>query len=529
MPWMWTPPNLPPVVPAQTAPPRQGPSFEDELQVTGKVQEIDPVRMIVTYTDGVAAKYGPTIVFADRLEIHHAENDRYAIARGNVRVEDPEGELTAESFVVWYGPKKGPDGQLAVADRVHVVIGGMSAKAEIAVIKPHRWEFLNVEATNCRRPVPLFVLKSRRVVIEPGKEGTLYRPRLEVLGQDLGNLPNRQFSLDRRSPGLQLPAVSFKRGAGLGVSWKSGFLVDDQSIVLADFSSFPRDYPSYSATYAHSFLPADLTNAKITARSELLERFSWSYFDSIRVGSIERTQSFTNKLRSSVTVQSVWNTGSSARNRSEDFSKALDVAYERSGPVGGVGLNWQARVQSIRRGSDPFVERALGSLTVQAPSTKLAQGLASDVRADFFGIAGEKNVFGWARGQAGLIYQPIPQLRLGAAYVLASEAGTPDFVADRLVSKRAVHLRTDLDLGPTKLGYLAKYDFDKGKWYDTEFSISQVIGCLEPFIVRRTFPSDYAFGVRFRMDDFLGILERRKQTRTKPVTRQTISGAPAGS
>ncbi len=524
MPWYWTPPILTPSLPARPATiSRQVPDFGDEIVVTGKVQEIDPVNLVVTYTDGVAAKYGPTVVFADRLEIHHADSAKFAIAKGNVRLEDPEGRIEAESLTLWYGPSRGPDGQLAVADRVKVEIGGMTGFAESAVIKPDRWEFLNVEATNCKRPIPLFLLKSRRVVIQPGKSGTLYRPRLQILGADLGNLPNRHFSLDRRNPGLQLPAVSFKRGAGLGISWASGFLLDDQSILTADFSSFPKDYPSYSATYAHSFLPTDISNTKIVARSDLLERFSWSYFDNIRVGSITSTRSFTNKLRNSATVQSVWNTGSSARERSEDFSKAIDIAYERSGPVGQLGINWQVRAQSIRRSDEDFIERGVASVTVQAPSISLGRGLETDVRTDFYGVGSENGGFGWARAHAGLIYQPIPQWRVGAAFIHAAEGGKADFVADRLVSKRAAHIRTDFDLGPTKISYLAKFDFDKGSWYDQEYMISQVVGCLEPFLIRRQFPNDYALGVRFRLDDFLGLLERRKQVRTKPVPQQ-ISG-----
>jgi len=117
-------------------------------------------------------------------------------------------------------------------------------------------------------------------------------------------------------------------------------------------------------------------------------------------------------------------------------------------------------------------------------------------------------------------------LALGAAYVAASEAGRPDFLADRLVSKHAVHLRADLNLGPTKISYLAKFDNDRNKWYDREYSISQVVGCIEPYVVKREFPNDYAVGIRLRLGDFLGILQRREQVRTKPVPLQTISRLP---
>lgn len=523
MAFAWTLPPLPPSLPVQAT--TQKPSLPDELQVTGKVQEIDPVRSILTYTDGVAARYGPTLIFADRLEIHNAPEDQYAIARGNVRIEDPEGLVKAQSAVIWFGPQRGPDGQIAVADHVEVDLAGVRVKAESVSIRPERWEFLNVEGTNCLRPIPLYTVRSKKVVIIPGKSGTAQNPRIKILGKDIGSIPTRRFSLDKRAPGLEMPSLSFD-GKRLGVRWRSGLLINDQSLLLGSFGSFSGDYPSYSLTYAHTFLPASVSSSQIVARNELNERFTFSYFDNIRVGSLNTTRSHTHNLRHSITAQSIWNTSSAARLERENFSKAIDVAYERSGPVGGLGTNFQLRAQSIRRGGESFVERALFAGTLQAPPIQFAPGLQSDIRLDLFGTAGERNAFGWARGQAGLIYQPITQFTLGAAYISASEAGTPDFLADRLVSRHAVHLRGDLNLGPTKLSYLAKFDFDRNSWYDKEFSISQVIGCFEPFIVRREFPSDYAFGVRFRLDDFFDILERRKPARTKPVPPQTISQMP---
>ena len=527
MPVIWMPPTLPPSIPAQASTQKPSPSdFGEELQVTGKTQEIDPVRQIVVYTDGVAARFGPTIVLSDRLEIHHAEGEKYAIATGNVRLDDPEGSLKAHSLTLWYGPTKGPDGQIAVADRVQIEIAGVTASAESAVIKPDRWEFLNVEGTSCKRPVPLYTLRSKKVVILPGREARVERPRIRVLGLDLGSTPTRRFSLDRRDPGLQLPSVGFEPGAGFGVSWKSGLLLDDSSIVLGDFSTFPKRYPSYSATYARTFLPVEVSNAQIVARSELVERFNWSYFDNIQVGTPTSSRGFTHKLRNAVTAQTIWNTSSSARLDRERFSKAVDLVYERSGPVGGFGTNLQVRAQSIRRVGEEFVERALVAGTISAPPLQLARGLSTDVRADLFGIAGERNAFGWIRTQAGIVYEPIPQFRLGAAFISAGETGTPDFVADRLVSRHAFHARADLNLGPTKISYLAKYDYDRKSWYDKEYSISQVVGCLEPFLVRREFPRQYALGVRFRFDDFFSLLERRKQVRTKPTKPQTISGQP---
>lgn len=525
MPFAWMLPPMPPVMPiqAQVQKPAAS-SVSEELQVTGTV-EVDPTGMVLTYPEGAVAKYGPSVIFADRLEVHQASNDQYAIARGNVRIEDPEGTIKAQYAVIWYGPNRGPDGQMVVADHVEIEIAGVKVKAESAVIRPERWEFLNVEGTNCFRPIPLYAVKSKKVVIVPGKNGAAYSPRIKILGKDIGAIPTRKFSLDKRSPGLEMPSLNLK-ASGIGINWKSGFLLTDQSLLLGSFGTFPGDYPSYAVTYAQTFLPATVSTSQIVARPELTERFDYSYFDNIRVSNISTTQSHTKNLRNSITAQSIWNTSSSARIDRENFSKAIDVAYERSGPVGQFGTNFQVRAQSIQRGNESFIERGVFTGTVQAPPVTLAKGLQTDLRLDLFGIAGEKNQFGWARGQAGLLYQPIPQLTLGSAYITSGETGTPDFLADRLVSRNAMHFRADLNLGPTKVSYLAKFDFDRNNWYDKEYSISQVIGCFEPFLIRREFPSDYALGVRFRLDNFFSLLERRKQVRTKPVEPQTISQMP---
>jgi len=520
--WLQAPISAISVAAAQQGKPQIG-DFGDELQVTGKVQEFTKDG-VATYSDGVVAKFGPTTVMADRLEIHYAEGDKYGIATGHVHLDDPEGNLDAAYIIFWWGPKKGPDGQMAVADSVRLQFDNISAKADYAVVRPERWELYNVEGTNCRRPLPLFAVRSKKLVLVPGKSGTIAKPHLVVLGHDLITLPTRQFSLDRRNPGLQIPAISYRKGAGFGIDWSSGLLLDDQSVLQGHFDTFPRQFPSYSLVYARSFVPADVGTTKITARSELDERFSWSYFDDVRVTKPESSLGLTNRKRNSLTVQSIWNTGSSARLETEHFSKALDVAYERSGPVKGFGLYWQVRGESIRRDDEAFLTRGLAYASLQAPSVQLTKGLSTDVRFDLSGIAGAHGLFGWARAQAGLNYRPIPQLTFGAAYIRAAEAGHPDYVADRLYSKDAAHLRMDVNLGPTKISYLAKYDLNRKNWYDKEYSVSQVVGCLEPFITRREFPRDYVIGVRLRFGNLFDILERRKQTRTKTPPVQQISG-----
>ena len=108
MPWIWLPESASHVLQAKAAVQKPAISqFGDQLEIVGKVQDIDIVHSVETYTEGAVAKFGPTTVFADRLEVHYGAKDRYGIARGNVRLEDPEGRLTANYVVFWYGPEHG--------------------------------------------------------------------------------------------------------------------------------------------------------------------------------------------------------------------------------------------------------------------------------------------------------------------------------------------------------------------------------------------------------------------------------------
>jgi len=522
MPFFWLHAPIPAIAQAQKKPAVS--DFGNELNVIANSQTFYPATQTYVYEDGVVATFGPTVIKADRLETHLATSEQYGIAKGNVHLIDPEGTVDADYVTFWFGKNRGPDGQQAVASNVHLQVDNITMHAEYAVIRVDRWELYNVEGTNCRRPVPLFTIKSKKLILVPGKQGTITHPHITVLGKDMIGLPTRRFSLDRRNPGLEIPTLSFRKDAGLGVSWESGLLLDDQSVLTGNYSSYPRQFPGYSLVYARSFIPADVATTKITARDEMDERFSWSYFDDIRIVNPDSSIGFAGRKRNSITAQTAWNTGSAARLESEHFSKPLDVAYERSGPLHGFGFYWQVRGQTIGKVGDSYIARSLGSATLQFPTVHFGPKLFTDIRFDVSGIASQNGGFGWARAQTGLVYKPIPQLTLGAAYIAGGQSGRPDFIADELVSKNAAHFRADLNLGPTQISYLAKYDMNGMGWYDREFSVSQAVGCLEPFITRREFPRDYVLGVRLRLGNFFDMLQRRKQTRTKPVTSQQISG-----
>ena len=83
------------------------------------------------------------------------------------------------------------------------------------------------------------------------------------------------------------------------------------------------------------------------------------------------------------------------------------------------------------------------------------------------------------------------------------------YPADRLLIRDEGMARLDLDFGPTKMSILEKRDFDRDRWY-REYKASQVLGCMEAFVVARQFPRSYRLGLTLRLDDFFKILRSRQ-------------------
>jgi hypothetical protein len=105
---------------------------------------------------------------------------------------------------------------------------------------------------------------------------------------------------------------------------------------------------------------------------------------------------------------------------------------------------------------------------------------------------------------------------LAAAGIGAVEFGNEELPADPLTTLNGFVLRMDVNLAPTRISYMQKWD-GRLKWFDREYSIYQAVGCLEVFTTYRQFTHDYRFGVKLRVDQFVNLLQRKEFQRTKPV------------
>lgn len=484
--------------------------FEGGLTVTYDSFTLDDETGIITLKGNVKATYDVTILTCEELELN--EDLQEFTARKGVELTDPDGYLRAEEL--WGTWRKPPEGApqeeldkfvMGRAKNAIGRIGNARFDAEEIIVHPGLWEMLNVKGTISSRDNAPYGLFARRVTLRPGKNGVAENLYLEILGQRLGPIPRYSFSLDRRVSGMSLPSIRQDREKGFGIGWSINRLLNDHSGVIAGYESFPGSAPKYSFELAYSPLTPDSNGANLNPRTDLGERADNGWFDNITVSDLESEQNDLRRPRLSYSIGSRWNEGASARLMDGgEISKAVELVYETGGELGHFGTFFQGRLQHIRGdGREPFLTRGLFQGTAIAPDFRLSDSLFIRTRADVFLTQSERGTYSWMRGSAGLVYQPIQGLSVGAAYVAGFDTGRPDFLFDPLYSEQAAHFRIDWRSGPYSVKYLYKYDLNKGEWYDREWEVSLVADAFEPFIQYRQFPSNYQIGVRFRIDSFI--------------------------
>jgi lipopolysaccharide export system protein LptA len=494
--------------------------LDEDLVVSSESSHFDPLTQTFTFSRGVVATYGVTTVRADRLVIHNASGDQNGEAVGHVQLEDPDVNMTAENLRFSWKP----EARTGHAENAVIHIANVTLRVKRAEIKPEQWDLYDVSGTACRNDPPFIEARTRHLVVHPGKSGKAVRPTLYVLGNRIVSLPDRSFNLNPKTEGFNLPALSYRRGAGLGISFQSGFLLTPQTNLAVSAGVFPGSLPGYGATLTRSLLPEERVNNIVTPASELGERFRTGYLENIQVTSPDQERRSLRNEKRSIAVSSVWNQGSVARGTRVSYSKPLEGVYEVGGAADDIGFIGQARMQTIRANNGPIHTRLLLSGTAGITPRPIAANLDLVGRVDTSLFLGTN--FGWVRGSAGLVYHPVPQVALAGGAFLSQEFGSTIFEVDRLYAKNGFVFRADFNLGPTKFSYMQKWDQTLG-WFDREYTASQVVGCLEPFVLYRKYPNDYNFGVRFRLDEFYDVLRRRDFRRSK-TNKVQVSPGPDG-
>ena len=77
-------------------------AVDDELVVNSELNRYDPIGDVFTFEKGVVARYGPTTLYAEHLTVDR--RNKRAKATGNVRIIDPEAEISADNFEFTWDP-----------------------------------------------------------------------------------------------------------------------------------------------------------------------------------------------------------------------------------------------------------------------------------------------------------------------------------------------------------------------------------------------------------------------------------------
>jgi len=494
------------------------PVSDQEVVILSKSQRDDLAAGVTIFSEGVTVLYGPTKITADQLIVRRSQDAQNATASGNVIISDPDFSFRGRNlFLQWK-----PGSREATAEDFEGEIAGATLRARSMSLKEGKWTLLDVRGTTCPEDAPHYEVRSPKLEFVPGEKGKIWNPTFYALGARIVTIPSQSFNLDRRVDGIGFPRLTITPEGQIGAAWGGNFLLDPQTGAGFSLGTRQGSYPSASISLTRTFLSRDQSEARIRTRDDLADRFNGSWFDSIEVSSSNNDFRRLGQRRSTAFIGSTLNRSSTNWPGEIRYTKPIEFGYEQSQKFGDIAGFGDVRVQTLQSQdtrTDTRIQSYVAAATDVLPISRSAGIYA---RFDASATLG-RNAFGWGRSMAGVVYRPTPWLDLGAAGVLASEFGTTDFQSDRLYATSGVHVRADLRLGPTRASYLYKYDVGR-KWYDREWSVNQVAGCVELFVQSREYPQSYRYGIKLRVDRFVDLIQSRRFER--PADRRTPISTP---
>jgi len=466
----------------------------------------DEKERTITMSGHVVAKYDQTTIECEALVLW--PDERRGRAVGETKLTDPAASLICEELNFNWQEKTGS------ATSVTMAVESVRLTADSLAITPKKWVIGSVVGTVSRFRHPAYQFHAESVDIVPGDQGTAHRVFIEVFGKKFGPLANVDFNLDRRVTGLKTPNLTNKRGAGFGIAWDSSVLLTDKSSLGATINMFPKLSPEYLVQYSFSPLDPNSSPFSIAPRTELSEYFSDGWFDSVVVKTQDEEAGSLRERRKSFGVSVRVNQDTFARSPDAvNVTQPLDLAAEIGGNLRGWGYVATGHLQRVREDrEDPWVDRILFQGTLKPPNLDLGR-LRWSSRLDTVSTTSTGGSFLFGRVESGLTYTPIEGFTFGAAIGVGAAAGNPDFAFDRVPFDKALMGRVDYRRGPFTARFLWKWDLETRRLFDREYELALVADGFEPFIVSRSFPSDFRIGVRFRLDAIVDHLTSRQVKR----------------
>jgi hypothetical protein len=449
-------------------------------------------------------EYETSVLTADKVTVDLEEGHKHFLAEGHVHILDIDGSLDADSLDVNWVEKTGS------GSNVHIKIQGFMVHADALHFQEKHADLEGVFATPCDNDsTTLIAIRARRATIDPNI-ARIYHPSLYLLGQKVLTLREYDISPNRRSTGQPIPSPGYSRSSGFSVGWVPGIMLSDTLAVNGSIHLGQNSYPSEDILISKSLLtPTQAVGGIVPYNQDFGEHFGFSYFDNVYVADPISERFFVSGRRESISLGSVWREDPGARPVSNALNQPVDLIYEAAGSVVGLGTYAQLRAERTEQIGGPSENRLETFTSVALPDYDIVKHLYTDVRFDGYSSLGTAKPYGWGHAQIGLVAKPSKELRLGVAYMKAGNYGTPLFFSDEIYRLNSVNFRGDLMLGPREISVLLKYDPLVGDWYDTEFKLSQAVGCLEPYLIYRAFPRGLVFGLSLRIDDLMNTLKRR--------------------
>jgi hypothetical protein len=491
-------------------------SYANGLTVSAPRHIIDVDQKTEEWLGGVTATYGPTTITADRMTLHLNEEDPYGETIGHVKLIDPEGTITAADLTFHWKTKTG------TGHAVNVNVSMLQLQAESVDIQPDLWTLRNVGATGCKLKTPLYYIHTREVRIRPNKAIRAIRPQISIFGQKLITLPTQSLTFGGSGTSFDLPYPTYRPQRGFGINWSNQIEMGTETALFTRYAVYQHSLPFYNAAIMHSLLKGEKPE---TIRTEIGDRLGFGYFDSVQVRSPDSERQYLATRRLDIGLASTFGADAGdTTSLEEKINKPIEFVGQASGEIASFAAYGLVRAQQVRIGNGPAKNRVIFEQNLLSPSYDLGKNLSAFARLDAAEFVGG-NRYNWVRGQAGVAYDTLANIRLGVSYTSSRAWGMPDFPYDAPFRSHEVGMRADLDFDTTQIRLLLKYDPTQQAIFDRELYFSQVIGCIEPFMVYRERPHKFFVGIKLPINRVFDRLLKVKSEREKAM-RSTISGPP---
>lgn len=488
-------------------------SYANGVTIEGLHHSINRVDQSDDWVGNVKVTYGPTTITADRMTVHNDPDDPFGEAIGNVKLDDPEGVLTANDLNYHWKTMTGTGHTITFRSNL------LELTAESIDVTPELWTLHKVGGTGCKLKTPAYYIRTSKLEMRPGKGVRATRPSLSIFGQKLITVPYYKFSTGDQGSSIHIPYPTYRSERGAGIDWTNAFDFGNQDSLFTKYVVFQRTLPFYNATFIHSFVDG---RDPETPRTEIGDRLGFAYFDSVQVRDPASERTHLSTRRFDLGLASTF--GADARDTTtggDRINKPIEFLGQGSGSFAGFGALGIVRAQDIKVGNGTAINRLILEQNVISPSIRLGSNISLFGKIDAAEYSGG-NDYSWIRGQAGIVFQPATNLRFGASYSSAKAHGVPDFAYDAPFRFREIGFRADLDFDTTQIRVLWKYDPSQRAIYDREFYLSRVIGCIEPYLVYRERPRKFFIGVKLPLTREFERLFRVVGERQEAI-RHTIS------